>query len=278
MKSLIFGTAGIPISIEPRDTLNGIANVKKLGLGAMELEFVRQVNIKKEKTEEVKKVTKMNDVILTCHGQYYINLNSQERGKQKASIYRILNAARIADMCGAFSVTFHSAYYMNISSEKVYLKVKESLKHIVETLKSEGHKIRISPETTGKATQFGTVEEIVKLSQEIEQVGICVDFAHLFARDIGKFNSESDFRKTLNLIEKSLGKEALKSIHIHMSGMNYGAKGERNHLNMKDEGNQFNYKGVLKVLKEYHAAGVVISESPNIEGDAVLMKKCYEGV
>ena len=72
---LRFGTAGIPISTLNRGTINGIKQVKKLGLEGMELEFVRRVNISEDKTAEIKKIAKSNDVILTCHGQYYINLN-----------------------------------------------------------------------------------------------------------------------------------------------------------------------------------------------------------
>ena len=54
MKELLFGTAGIPISSKG-PTEQGIADVKKLGLGAMELEFVRSINISREKAPLVKK-------------------------------------------------------------------------------------------------------------------------------------------------------------------------------------------------------------------------------
>ena len=66
--SLVFGTAGIPIATEPRNTVNGVETVKKLGLGAMELEFVHSVNISKEKAPDVKNAADKNNVKLTCHG------------------------------------------------------------------------------------------------------------------------------------------------------------------------------------------------------------------
>ena len=275
MKGLVFGTAGIPLATPERNTLNGISYLKKLGLGAMELEFVRQVNITKEKAPDIKRAAQQNEITLTCHGQYFINLNALEKKKEAASIQRVLNAARIADLCGAFSLTFHSAYYLGITPEKVYSRVNDALQHITKTLQNEGHSIRISPETTGKGSQFGTLSELVRLAQDIEQVGICVDFSHLYARSVGSFNAGEDFREALTAIEKGLGRVALNSMHIHMSGMHYGPKGERNHLNMKDEDNHFNYMGVLKALKEFKAEGAVISESPNIEEDSLLMQKAY---
>lgn len=82
MNKLLFGTAGIPIKMEKRNTLEGIRQVRKLGLECMELEFVRQVNITKQKAPDVKKTAEENNIILTCHGQYYINLNSLDKEKK----------------------------------------------------------------------------------------------------------------------------------------------------------------------------------------------------
>ena len=98
MNSLIFGTAGIPLSANPRTTLDGIKRVKNLGLGCMELEFVRSVNISKEKAPDVKMTAAGENVILTCHAPYFINLNSSEKEKVEASIGRILNSARILSL------------------------------------------------------------------------------------------------------------------------------------------------------------------------------------
>src|SRR3989339_1603357 len=128
--SLRFGTAGIPLSTEDRNTLDGIKHVNTLGLSAMELEFVHSVNIKKENAPLVKQAAEKNDVALSCHGQYFINLNAIEKEKVEASIKRVLNAADVANACGAFSMTFHSAFYLGMPPEKVYENVKENMKRI----------------------------------------------------------------------------------------------------------------------------------------------------
>src|SRR3989338_2226188 len=102
MKELLFGTAGIPHSTPKPGTQEGIAHVKRLELAAMEMEFVHSVNISEEKAPLVKKAAEENGVPLTCHGQYFINLNSREAEKVKASQQRIFKAAHIADLCGAY--------------------------------------------------------------------------------------------------------------------------------------------------------------------------------
>ena len=274
MKKLLFGTAGIPISTKPSTTINGIKRVKELKLSCMELEFVRGIYLKENKTEEIKQLSKKENIILSCHAPYYINLNSEDKKKYHASISYIVNSAKIASLCNCYSVCFHAGYYQKQPPEKVYTKIKQAIKEIISKVKQFDNKIYIRPEISGKVSQFGNLNEIIKLSKEIEQVQPCIDFAHQHARTIGEYNTKKDFKETLTQIEKHLGRYSLNNMHIHLSGINYTNKGERNHLTLKEC--KLNYKDLLKVFKEFKIKGVVISESPNIEKDALLMKEIYE--
>lgn len=273
MDKLRFGTAGIPISTPKGGTVKGIEQVRGLGLDCMELEFVRQVNITEEKTGEVREAAQRNEIKLSCHGQYFINLNSEERRKIEESKKRIFKAARIASLCGAFSLTFHAGFYMKSDKEKTYQSVKQGVKEVLDWLEEEGAKIKLCPETTGKLSQWGELNEILRLSEELEGVGPCIDFSHLHARSLGKTNSEREFREVLERVEKSLGREGLEEMHIHISGIEYGQRGEKWHLNLGQS--DFRWKELLTALKEFKCKGIVISESPNIEGDALMMQKEY---
>ncbi|MEM2963660.1 MAG: TIM barrel protein [Candidatus Anstonellales archaeon] len=274
MDKLLFGTAGIPLSTIPPDTINGIKQVRALGLSAMELEFVQSVNISAEKAPQVREEAAKHKVLLTAHGSYYINLNAAEEDKYKASILRILQAGRILSMCGGWSLVFHAGFYLKSTRQNTYEKIKGALKEIRKTLLNEGVEVWIRPETTGKPSQFGDLFELISVSEEVEGVLPCIDFSHLYARSAGRINKKEDFVEMIGAIESRLGQEALKNMHIHLSGINYTEKGERNHLNF-DECNM-NYKGVLEALNEYKCAGVIISESPNIENDAIAAKKYFE--
>ena len=139
MKDLLFGTAGIPLGANPRTTSDGIKHVRNLGLGCMELEFVHSVNISKEKAPEIKKIAEDNNIVLSCHAPYFINLNSLEKEKIKASIDRITNSARVLNLCGGYSVAFHAGFYMGMDSKKVYGTIKNNIKEISRTLKNEGN-------------------------------------------------------------------------------------------------------------------------------------------
>ena len=243
--TLLFGTAGTPISCKERSSLAGVSQVRKLGLDAMELEFVRGVRMSPALAEEVGKAAHEKQITLTAHGPYYINLNSLEKEKQVASTLRILQTARIADKAGAFSITFHPAFYMKQNPEKVYQKVKKEMEIIINTLKQENIKLWVRPETTGKATQFGSYQELIRLSQELDQVLPCVDLAHLHART-GEINTYDEFHKVLSDLESGLGKTIINSMHIHMSGIHYTEKGERHHLVLKES--DYNYVDLMKAL------------------------------
>ncbi len=273
-KKLLFGTAGIPLSTPNPSTVEGIKFVKELGLGGMELEFVHSVNVSEEKAPLVKKTMVENEINLTCHGSYYINLNAVEKEKQEASVGRVLSAARRADDCGAFSMTFHPAFYLKDSPALTMKNVLIQMKKITSELKSEGRKISVRPETTGKGTQFGSLDELIELSSQLDNVFPCIDFSHLHARSGGKMNSYAEFMDALEKSEKVLGKEYLKNLHCHVSGIAYSEKGEKHHLILKES--DFKYAELLKALKDMNCAGLIICESPNIESDALLLKKTFD--
>ena len=273
---LHFGTAGIPLSTNPRNTLNAVNRLHELKLDAMELEFVRNVNLNPTIAKQLLDANKDQEIMFTCHGSYFINLNAADKDTIIASKRRILEGATMARMGGAWSMTFHAAFYLKDDKSIVYDRVKEQMKQLVSELEESGNKIWLRPETTGKETQFGNLKELIQLSQEVEQVLPCIDFAHLHARTNGKNNTTEEFREILTMVENGLGRRGLDNMHIHMSGIEYGAKGEKKHLFLEES--DFNWKDLMKVWKEFKIKGAVINESPNIEEDAALMKKYWEGL
>jgi deoxyribonuclease-4 len=199
-----------------------------------------------------------------------------EPEKVNMSKERILQTARIAALFGAISITFHAAFYLKSTPAETYDVVKKHLQEVVNVLRREGNKVTISPEVTGKPSQFGTLEEILQLSSEIEGVAPCLDFSHCHART-GKANSYQEFLDILGQIERKLGRQALDNMHIHLSGIAYGTKGEIKHLMLPDS--DFQYVELLKALKDRKAKGVIISESvPYLEKDALLLQQTYRAL
>ncbi|MBI2908464.1 MAG: TIM barrel protein [Chloroflexi bacterium] len=272
---LLFGTAGTPRSSKAPTTQSGIERVKELGLDCMEIEFVQGVRMSVATAGLVGQVVKNTGIAVSAHAPYWINLNAHESDKLSASQQRVLQTARIGALCGVRNAIFHPAFYMGDSPAEAYERVKKCLQEVTSILKAEANPVTLRIELMGKPTQFGDLDEILNLSAEIEGVGPCIDFAHWHART-GRNNSYDEFVVTFRRIEERLGKEALDTIQIHVSGIEFSSKGERRHLNLRDS--DFKYTEFVRALKDLDIKGMIICESPNLEGDALLLQETYNSL
>ena len=275
MAELLFGTGGVPHSSRQPSTVSGIERIRELGLGCMELEFVQGVRLSESGAYEVAEAAARTAVKLSAHAPYFINLNAREPEKIRASQERLLKAARIASLCGAASVVFHAAFYLGDPPQEAYHTVKKHLAEVLSQLRAENNEVWLRPEVTGKPSQFGTIAEILDLCTDLEGLAPCLDFAHWHARN-GKYNSYPEFSSVLKQVGERLGRAALDNMHIHLSGIKYGKKGEIGHLNLEES--DLEYTKLLQALKDYKAGGLVICESPNLEEDAQLLKTTYQSL
>ena len=268
MEKLHFLTAGIPSCA--KDYKNAFEKLEEMELDGLEVEFVHGVRYS-EATREA--ILNRKNALITHHGPYYINLNAKEEDKIEASIKRVLDTARAAKDLGAYSITYHAAFYLGETSEVVSKKMIERHQKIIEVLQEEDNDIFIRPETTGKRSQWGTLEEIIELSKNFSQVLPCIDFAHIHARENGKFNTYDEFCQILETLGNGLGQRALENFHGHVAGIDYNDKGEKKHLIFEES--DFNYKDFLKAMKSFNVKGALVCESPNIEIDTKILKDYY---
>ena len=272
MDKLYFLTAGVPLRAGTKGYGRGFEIHDEMGLDGLELEFVHGVRISDKSMEAVSKAVKSGKII-TAHAPFYVNLNARETEKVEASVQRIIETAMTTNELGGYSITFHAGFYLNQDAEMVYGKIFEQIKLITESLNSVGNKIWIRPETTGKATQWGDLDEIIRISKEFDTVLPCVDFSHIHARYNGFWNTYNEFASIFEKIGNELGQKALDNFHAHIAGIEYSIKGEKKHLNLEES--DFNYKDLLKAFKDFGVKGAIVCESPNIEDDAKLLKDYY---
>jgi len=270
---LNFLTAGMPRATGKGSYPEAFDILKEMDLDGLELEFVHGVRMRSATRELVRKLRTEKNLILTAHSPYYINLNAREQEKVEASIRYILETAQAAQDTGAYSITYHAAFYLGQEKDVVYKKVHEQTAKIIDSVEKNNLSAWIRPETTGKITQWGDLDEIIQLSTEFKQVLPCVDFAHLHARSNGQFNTYDEFVKVLEKIGDKIGAYALENFHGHVAGIAYSEKGEKHHLNFKDS--DMNYKDLLKAMKTLGVKGVLTCESPDIEQDAKILKDYY---
>jgi deoxyribonuclease-4 len=270
---LHFAVAGVPRSTPGSGgTVKGLHHAASLGITAMEMEWVQRVPMNEERILEIQGTGKELDMYLTVHAPYFINLNAIEEEKLEASKIRILNAMAMGQLAGAHSVCVHPAFYLKMDPEEVYDNVYRATDDIMKRASKMGLTINLGFETMGKISQFGTLEEVLKLSKEF---GIypTVDSAHMHARSNGEWNTTKEWNQMFDLYEEYLGTESLQHMHMHYSGIEYTEKGERRHLPLLES--DARWEDFLAVLKKRKIGGTLVCESPLMEEDTLLLKNAF---
>ena len=245
-----------PAGSEGLGNLKGISKVARLKLDCMEVEFTYGVRMSLENAREVGALAKSKGILLSVHAPYYINLASDEKEKVIASKKRILDSCQRAHALGARNVVFHAGFYQKKTAKKTYALIKKAILEIQKKISKSRWKVQLCPEVTGKPSQFGSLGELLKLKKETG-CGICVDFAHLYARHQG----DIDYTKIL--------KKLPKKFHAHFSGIAYGPKGERKHLKTTKKFFEPLAEALLKTGRDI----TLICESPQPYKDAAMMKR-----
>jgi len=239
-------------------SLGGINRRKELGLDAAEIEFVRGVRMSNELAKQLGEENRKLGLVLSVHAPYYINLASEDSEKREASKKRILDSCERGHHMKARYIVFHPAFYGKLSPEECYQTVKNAVLEMQDMIKQNEWDVVLCPETTGKRSQFGSIEELIRLSKETG-CGICIDFAHLEARQ----GRECDYEEVIRMIKDIQHKTA------HFSGIEYTDKGERRHV-MTDMDKA---KKLVSSMQKHDLDITIINESPDPINDALLMKK-----
>ncbi len=273
--SFRFGTVGSPQGTpkKPGGSVGAIQFSKMIGLGAFELGWVQSVRVSEETCILIKAASAEQGVALSVHAPYFINLNATADEWPK-SRKRLMDAAHYGNLAGATDIIFHPGSYFTNDPREVLKIAIPRLKACVEELRTAGNRVILRPETMGKSAMLGSLEDTLEMAASIEGVEPCLDFAHLHARPgDGSMNTYEEWSTVLKAYSKVLGKKGLKRLHIHLSGIAYGPKGEREHLKLAEA--DLDLKALLGALHEHGCAGRILCESPIMEEDALNIKKAW---
>jgi deoxyribonuclease-4 len=255
--------------------------LREEGLDAFEYEAIYwggKPQIKKEDAERFGLKAKENDVWLSLHGSYFINFCGDTRTVE-ASKKRLIACVTAAEWMNAYVVVFHSGFYGKKPHELAFRNCVAVLKDVVVTMRSLGIKnAKIGPETMGKSSQLGSLEEVLRVCEEVEQTQLVIDWSHLHARDIGRFRTVEDFRRVVELVEKRLGTEAVRNMHCHFTKIEYTDKGERRHHTLEEERYGPDFAMLAKIIAEFKLRPVIISESPLLDLDAIKMRDMLQNL
>jgi len=271
-----FGTVGSPASTpaKPGGSVGAVQHLAGLGLMAYEMAWVQSVRIGEATCAAIRQAAAQADVLLSVHAPYYINLNATAEEWPK-SRKRLMDAAHYGNLAGATDVVFHPGSYFGRPAAEVLEVAVPRLQGCVDELRRAGNPITLRPEVMGKSAMLGSLDDVIALAQRVDGVQPCLDFAHLHARPgDGTMNSYDDWKAVLNRYRRGLGASSLKRLHAHLSGIEYSAKGERNHLMLAQS--DFDLKGLIRALVEMKCGGRIVCESPVMDEDALVIQQTWQ--
>jgi deoxyribonuclease IV len=270
-----FGTVGSPISTpkKPGGSVGAISRLAELGLDALELGWVQSVRVSEQTCLDIRANGEAQDVKISVHAPYFINLNAEDEEWPK-SRKRLMDAAHYGNLAGATDIIFHPGSYFGRPAEQVLPKAIERLAGCVEELRARANRVILRPETMGKSAMLGSFEDTLKMSRSISGVKPCLDFAHLHARPgDGTMNTYDEWAHLLDVYGEALGAAALVDLHVHLSGIEYGPKGEKEHLPVEEA--DLDLRALFRALHDHHCRGRILCESPEMENDALILKRIW---
>lgn len=273
--SFLFGTVGAPTSTpkKPGGSVGAVIRSAELGLYALELGWVRAVRVSEQTCAEIKAAGQEYGVALSVHAPYFINLNADEEEWPK-SRQRLMDAAQYGYLAGATDIIFHPGSYFEKTAAEVLPVAIQRLQGCIDELRAAQNPVLLRPETMGKAAMLGSLDDTLAMSKAISGVAPCLDFAHLHARaGDGSMNTYDEWMRLLTIYGDALGEPALHNLHVHLSGIEYGPKGEKEHLRLEES--DLDIRALFRALLANGCRGRILCESPVLEDDAILMKQIW---
>ena len=271
-----FGTAGNSDSFYAQGhkaTVDAPRWLAAQGLDAFEYSAGRGVMLGEKTGRAIGREAAAHGIALSIHAPYYINCGSPDIVKREKSIDYLLTAARACDWMGGDRVVFHIGAPGTDRPEANRLS-----KQVVNTALTRmddmglGH-IALCPETMGRPSQLGSLDEVLALCKTDERLVPTLDFGHLHTVGLGALNSTEDFRRVLERMMQVLGEARARAFHVHFSHIEFTAKGEKRHMTFAEEGYGPDFALLAPLLLEYRMTPTIICESRGTQAeDALAMK------
>lgn len=234
----MFGVAGFPPAFFESEFKKKRENIFEwlynIGLDWVELQNTYGVKMRDSQAFLYHELSEKYGIGISLHAPYYITLASADGEVVKRSKERILQCFNLAQKIGSKRIIFHPGHFPGkekADREKALVNIIDELNSIEERI-PEG--IYLYPETAGKHSQIGSVEEIISICKRVKYTRPCIDVAHVHGFENGSLTSVERILDVFNKIEIELGRNYLEETHFHMYPVEIDHNGEKRHKSFDD--------------------------------------------
>lgn len=249
-----------------------------MGLDAYEYQCSKGVKITEPTARKLGEEAKANNIALSIHAPYYINLATDDEEKRVKSVKYITDSMIAADFMGATKVVVHSGACAKMDRRIAMEYAKKTLSMALNEAENLGvSHVHICPETMGKINQLGDLDEVIELCHLDDRLIPTIDFGHLNARTLGGLREHSDYLEIFYKIENGLGIDRLKVFHSHFSRIEFtNPGGEKKHHTLADTQYGPEFSPIAEIVYKKNLTPTFICESDGtMAEDALSLKKMY---
>lgn len=270
----IFYEAGNKTSVQAPAWLNS------LELDAYEISFGRGYRMLGEMANLIGLKAEENNVLISVHAPYYINLANEDDLMAEKSFVYIMTGLKMLRYLKGKHLIFHLGTQGKMVREDALELISKRLDKLIPMIYEKGYDdMFICPETMGKIVQIGSYKEIIDFCTKDKILVPTFDFGHIYTFNLGNWGTYEDYKEVFDYSIEKLGFEKTKNCHIHFSKIEYGGKGEIRHLNYSDDNYGPNFEPLARVIKDLKLTPTIICESAGkMAEDALLFKQIYSNI
>ncbi|MDL2206738.1 TIM barrel protein [Eubacteriales bacterium OttesenSCG-928-N13] len=253
-------------------TLEAPAWLSEMGLTAMEYSCGHGVSISEGTARAIGNEARDQGIRMSIHAPYYINCATQDAQKREKTIGYLVSSARAIDWMGGDRVVFHigspGKQKRDQAISSCHATIVEARRQMVDQGLSHIH---LCPETMGRISQIGTLDEVLSVCGLDDSFIPALDFGHLHTIDLGALNSTDDFRRILDQMIDALGMDRVRHFHAHFSRIEFTPKGEKMHRRFCDTQYGPDFAHLAPLIVEYGLQPIIICESKGTQADDARM-------
>jgi deoxyribonuclease-4 len=271
-----FGPAGYPA--DAKGKVERVFEIlSEAGMTSLEYAAVHGLRTSEEKAKLIGNLAREHNIAMSLHAAYYISIASKDPQIRERSKQRLIKALTFAPWMGVKRIVFHPGTHGGLSREDAHVVIRDSLQNVWEEAGHLGNGAYLAPEIAGKLSMYGSIEQIIRLCQDVDGCIPTIDWAHLYARSQGEVNDKSSYLKIISQFENELGNLFVDNMHFHISAIAYNEKGEASHKPFGGEWGPDMYP-LMEIVHEVGYKPTFICESPNPLQGALYAKFLLEEI
>ena len=223
---ITFGYSGLPPSDMPdEEFLDGLL---EQGFQAFELAFTRSFPWNERRCSSFGKAAAGRGIPLSIHAPYFAVLTITDEDRARKCRGAIEHTMKLAAEMDARVVVAHPGGRRKEEPGFLMDTMRRHLDHLATRVSDLG--VGLGLETTGRASQMGSLGDIALLSAEYPFVRPVIDWAHVHAISGGGLRSVEAFEAVLAFLRENFAGWKIDPLHTQFSDVLYDETGELRHL------------------------------------------------